>query len=277
MARWRALLTAIVVVTGGAMAHAAQDASLEVLLDRLASYIEQYERDLAAVVSEEHYVQDVSGANAIMWPSQRVLRSDFLLTRSTADGWVAFRDVFEVDGKMVQDRTDRLIQLFIKPSGDSVTQVNRIVEESAKYNIGGVRRTVNVPTMVFQFARRDQQSRSQFRRGSKTKVGEVETREIRFTERALPRIIQTIDNAAAQGVFWIEEDTGRIHRTELRISTGTTTAVIGVSYAHDEKLDVLLPVLMSERYSTPRQPVITGRAVYKNFRRFDVTVDTIIK
>lgn len=277
MPRWRALLTAIVVVTGGALVHAAQDTSLEALLERLATYIETYERDLAAVVSEEHYVQDVSGSNAIMWPSQRVLKSDFLLTRSAADGWVAFRDVFEVDGKMVQDRSDRLIQLFVKPTGDSVTQVNRIVEESAKYNIGGVRRTVNVPTMVFQFARREQQARSQFRRGSKTKVGEIETREIRFTERALPRIIQTIDNAAAQGVFWIDEETGRIHRTELRISTGTTTAVIGVSYARDEKLDVWLPVLMSERYSTPRQPVITGRALYKNFRRFDVTVDTIIK
>jgi hypothetical protein len=259
---------------------APQDASIEVLLDRMATYIEGYERDLSAIVSEEHYQQDVTGQSSL-WPGSRVLRSDFLLTRGASgeDGpvWVAFRDVFEVDGKPVQDRSDRLIQLFVKPTGDAVDQVNRIVEESAKHNLGWVRRTVNVPTMVLQFAKRDEQARSQFRRGSRTTLGEHQVRQIRFTERTLPRMIQTVDNAAAQGTFWIDEETGRIHRTEMRISTGTTSAVIGVSYALEPDLKIWLPVLMSERYSTPRQPVITGRATYRNFRRFDVTVDTIIK
>lgn len=265
-------------VAAGAVLTAAprQDASLEVLLERLGEYIASYEQALAAIVSEEHYLQEMTGTTGL-WPGRRELRSEFLLTRSTADGWIAFRDVFEVDGKPVQDRSDRLIQLFVKPTGDSISQVNRIVEESAKHNLGWVRRTVNVPTMVFQFAKRSEQGRSQFRRGARTKVGEFDTREIRFTERALPRVIQTLDNAAAQGTFWIDEATGRIHRTDLRISTGSTAAVIGVSYARDQKLDTWVPVLMSERYTTPRQPVITGRATYQNFRKFNVTVDTIVK
>ncbi len=276
MQRTGVLAALLLVVSGALAASPAQDTSLEALLGRLADYIDAYEQQLAAVVSEEHYVQETSGVSSL-WPSQRVLKSEFLLTRGAVDGWVAFRDVYEVDGKPVQDRSDRLIQLFLKPTGDAVTQVNRIVEESAKHNLGWVRRTVNVPTMVFQFGKRQEQSRSQFRRAAKTKVGEHETREIRFTERALPRVIQTLDNAAAQGTFWIDEATGRIHKTELRISTGSTSAVIGVSYAHDPKLDMWLPVLMSERYSTPRQPIITGRAIYQNFRKFNVTVDTIIK
>lgn len=260
---------------------APQDTSLEALTERLAAYVETYERELAAVVSEEHYSQELSGASSL-WASKRVLRSEFLLTRGPSEaegaaGWVAFRDVFEVDGTPVQDRSDRLIQLFIKPSGDALDQVNRIVEASAAHNLGWVRRTVNVPTMVLQFARRSEQSRSQFRRGSRTKLGDHEVRELRFSERSLPRMIQTLDNAAAQGTFWIDEETGRIHRTELRVSTGSTAAVIGVSYAHQEALDMWLPVLMSERYTTPRQPVITGRATYQNFRKFNVTVDTIIK
>ena len=34
---------------------------------------------------------------------------------------------------------------------------------------------------------------------------------------------------------------------------------------------------MNERYVTPRQPIITGRASYQNFRQFSVTVDHVIK
>lgn len=259
---------------------APQDVPLETLLERLGTYIDTYERDLSAVVSEEHYTQETAGG-ASLWPSSRILRSEFLITRGAAgeDGpaWVAFRDVFEVDGKPVQDRSDRLVQLFLKPTGDAIDQINRIVVESAKHNLGWVTRTINVPTMVLQFGKRSEQARSQFRRGGRTKVSGVDAREVRFTERAMPRMIQTRDNAAAQGTFWIDEETGRVLRTEMKISTGSTSLVIGVSYAHDAKIDMWVPVLMSERYSTPRQPIITGRAVYSNFRKFDVTVGTIIK
>lgn len=282
-----AMARALVVQTVGVLLASAlvlavpQEVPLETLQARLADYIDAYERDLAAVVSEEHYVQEMTGQSAL-WPGLRTLKSEFLLTRVSSpaegdSGWVAFRDVYEVDGTPVQDRSDRLIQLFLKPTGDSLTQVHRIVEESAKHNLGWVRRTVNVPTMVLQFGKHSEQARSQFRRGSKTKIGEYDVRELRFTERATPRMIQTIDNAAAQGTFWIDEATGRVHRTEMRISTGSTSVVIGVSYALQDDLKLWLPVLMSERYSTPRQPIITGRAIYQNFRRFNVTVDTIIK
>ena len=62
-------------------------------------------------------------------------------------------------------------------------------------------------------------------------------------------MIQTRDNAAAQGTFWIDEDTGRVLRTEMKVSTGSTSLVIGVTYARDPKLDMWLPVMMTERYS----------------------------
>lgn len=257
---------------------APQDVPLDTLLERLGTYIDTYERDLSAVVSEEHYTQETTGGTTF-WPASRILKSEFLLTKASADSaeWVAFRDVFEVDGRPVQDRSDRLVQLFLKPSGDTPDQISRIVAESAKHNLGWVTRTINVPTMVLVFGKREQQARSQFRRGGRTKVGDADAREVRFTERALPRVIQTRDNAATQGTFWIDEDTGRVLRTEMKVSTGSTSLVIGVSYARDPKLGIWLPVLMTERYSAPRQPIITGRAVYRNFRKFDVTVGTIIK
>lgn len=274
------LAVSVHVSANGMASPGAQDVPLETLLERLGTYIDTYERDLSAVVSEEHYTQEVTGGTSL-WPSSRILRSEFLITRGAAGeegpAWVAFRDVFEVDGKPVQDRSDRLTQLFLKPTGDALEQINRIVLESSKHNLGWVSRTINVPTMVLAFGKRQQQYRSQFRRGGRTRVGEIEAREVRFTERTLPRMINTRDNAAAQGTFWIDETQGRVLRTELKISTGSTSLVIGVSYAREPRFDMWLPVLMTERYSTPRQPIITGRAVYQNFRKFDVTVGTIIK
>ena len=252
------------------------DTSLPALLDRLGRYVDQYEQDLAAVVSEELYTQDVSTLNG-MFGDKRILRSDLLISKAGDLGWVAFRDVLEVDGKEVRDRSDRLINLFIKPTGDSKEQVTKIVAESARLNVGWVNRNINVPTMVLQFAKVAEQHRSEFKRGGTIQIGDIEAREIRFQEKKLPRVIHTRDGAAAVGKFWIEEPTGRVLKTELRVTTGSTTATVLVAYEFQPKIKLWLPVLMNERYATPRQPVITGRATYQNFRQFDVKVDLIIK
>jgi len=253
------------------------DTSLEALLQRLGEYVETFEHDLAAVVSEEDYRQEVAEYAGV--PAEtRTLRSDLLLAKAGNAGWVAFRDVFEVDGKEVRDRSDRLVNLFLKPTGDSNAQVRQIVSESTRLNLGWVNRTINVPTMVLQFAKPAEQHRSEFSRGGTIEITDgVEAREIRFQERAVPRMIQTPDGAAARGRFWIDEAAGRVMRTELRIGTGSTTATILVGYEFQPKIKLWLPILMNERYATPRQPVITGRAVYQNFRQFNVAVDTIIK
>ena len=252
------------------------DTSLPALLSRMGAYVDQYERELAAVVSEELYFQEVSAVNGV-FGDKRYLKSDVLISSAGEFGWVAFRDVMEVDGKQVNDRQDRLINLFVKPSGDSKEQVEKIVAESARLNIGWVNRNINVPTMVLQFATTAHQNRSEFKRGGTLKIGEIDAREVRFQEKKLPRMIQTRDSAAASGKFWLDEATGQVLRTELKLATGSTTASVIVAYEFQPKLKLWLPTIMNERYATPRQPVITGRATYQNFRRFDVKVDLIIK
>lgn len=275
---WTAVFLALVCAAGfpGSAQQAELDNSLPAQLGRLGKYVDQYEHDLAAVVSEETYLQEVSQING-MFGDKRLLRSDVLLTKAGDLGWVAFRDVLEVDGKEVGDQKDRLLQLFVKPTSDSKDLLNKIVAESARLNLGWVNRNINVPTMVLQFARSTEQHRSEFKRGGSTEMMGIEAREIRFQEKGLPRIIGTRDGAAAQGRFWIEEATGRVVKTELRITTGNTNATIIVVYEPQPKLKLWLPTLMTERYATPRQPVITGRATYQNFRQFDVTVELIIK
>ena len=185
---WAAIVGGLVCVS--ALSLRAQqadiDKSLPALLDRLEKYVDQYEKDLAAVVSEE-VLQDVTTING-MFGDKRNLKSDLLLSNAGELGWVAFRDVFEVDGKPVResDRRDRLINLFVKPTGDSKEQIQKIVAESARFNVGWVNRNINVPTMVMQFASKAEQHRSEFKRGGTAQIGDIEAREIRFQEKNCP-------------------------------------------------------------------------------------------
>ena len=86
--------------------------------------------------------------NARGWRVRRRLRSDLLLLRpEDAATWVQFRDVFEVDGEAVRDRQDRLAKLFLSGDLSTAKQVEEIRAQSARYNIGSVVRTMNVPVL----------------------------------------------------------------------------------------------------------------------------------
>ena len=75
-----------------------------------------------------------------------VLRSDFLLVKIDNRRWLPFRDVFERDGRPVRDRQDRLTKLFLGGATNSaLVQAEKIMNESARYNIGNGTRTINVP------------------------------------------------------------------------------------------------------------------------------------
>ena len=52
-------------------------------------------------------------------------------------------------------------------------------------------------------------------------------------------------------------------------------AAIHVWFERDDKLDMLVPVRMDERYevrAVPRQVVVTGTARYSDYRRFETSV-----
>ncbi len=79
------------------------------------------------------------------------------------------------------------------------------------------------------------------------------------------------DDVEARGRFWIEPATGRVLRTELRTGERNrrqVRAVIEVSYAANERLQMLVPVAMRERYEFGSIR-IEGEAQYSNFRRFE--------
>ena len=89
------------------------------------------------------------GQRSYTGPLHRTLRSDLLLVHPVgADAWMQFRDVTEVDGKKLKDRNDRLARLFLEPSRNTAAQSRRIMDESARYNIGDIERNINLPVLA---------------------------------------------------------------------------------------------------------------------------------
>ena len=148
--------------------------TLELLLGRAGWYIFEFIEKFSNVVSEETYIQDSSvpmqsatllgraGTN----PRNRILKADFLLVSvSSAKDWVPFRDVFEVDRQPIRDRDARLARLFLKPSEQAIEQANRIQDESSRYNLGNMRRTINNPVLGIVILQADQQPRFRYSLG----------------------------------------------------------------------------------------------------------------
>src|SRR6266849_5809554 len=144
---------------------AAQPLTLARVLDRAATYVADFERQLSGIVAEERYVQEVkafsrrSGCPAeatytailrcrgqLTTPIRLELKSDLLLVLvQAARQWVQFRDVFEADGVSVRDRPERLTRLFLVESTASRDRIGAILKESARYNIGDIQRNINTP------------------------------------------------------------------------------------------------------------------------------------
>ena len=257
---------------------ARRDPVLDALLERAADYLNDYDRNVSAVVAEEVYEQMVMrGWTATLGPVRRRLVSDFLLVQVPGwRGWLPFRDVFEVDGVQVRDRDDRLGRLFLSaPPERAVENGNMILNESARYNIGGLERNTNLPTIALVFLYRENQFKSTFTSRDERIVDGVRVREIGFREVARPTMISTPKGADlfTSGTCWVEPVSGRILRTQLQVGGATIT----VRYEPREETSGLpVPVRMEEKYDYP--PVLVeATATYSKFRRFQVISDMNIK
>lgn len=286
-----ATMALLVAVTVQAQADPPRlEPTLEDVLSRAAAYVARFERAIPSVVAEEHYrqrlvmqMQQTSlGGRATRSPDdaqRREMKSDFLMVRSRdTDLWIPFRDVFEVDGKPVRAREERLTKLLVDESGSAYDRAWRLTEESARYNIGPVQRTVNVPTQALQFLLPLNQPKSVFRRSGVDRIDGVTVWEVRFEEVGLPTLIRTTGGASlpASGMFWIDPATGVVLRTLVRTKLPDFRAEIVVSFEPHDTVDIRLPVELKERY-TGRGYELEGTASYSRFRKFSVTTNEIVK
>ncbi|MEO8484253.1 MAG: hypothetical protein ABI634_18730 [Acidobacteriota bacterium] len=307
-ARMPVLVTAAALVLGVSPRATQQAApvALDVVLRNAAAYVDRFASDASGIVLEETYIQQSRGKQL----TTRRMRSDVLITADRMVGWYEFRDVFEVDGKPVRDRDDRLAQLFAQTSSSTLDQARRIVAEGARFNLNpdGMKgsRTLNLPTAAMFFLRTVNQRRSSFNRNGFATIDDRRVTVVDFRETGKPRLIGSLDDAAAKGTFWIDPESGTVLRSVLRLATGIRSLLFDMStrvdYAPDARVPVWLPKTMEEHYEiTPAdgsdsrdagggmQQTVNGRvaapdvasanvtlegsATYANVRKFTVAVD----
>jgi len=267
---------------------------LDLLLGRAGAYLDDFVRQLSNVVSEETYLQEATAVlssfnvptsrNGIpIAPSfpqsrHRRLKSDFLLV-TLAEGWLPFRDVFEVDGVPVRDREARLTKLFLRPSADTIAQAKEISDESTRYNIGNLLRTINNPVFALPIVQPDIQARFRFSLGKQdTSVG-ADVWIVEYKEESAPTLIRGLRNLNlfAHGRLWIQATTGRILKTELSTEQPALRAQVTTSFGFNDQLGITVPVEMNELYTLANGSRVSGTATYGRFRRFEVTADEKIQ
>ena len=275
---------------------------VESVVARARRYAAAYESALSGLVAEERYVQRSythqkvastapvsigrtrpAGEQKETWEwtldAERETKSDYLLVKAPGGArWLPFRDVFEVDGKMVREREERLQQLFLKAPATAVDRAAEIMAEAARYNIGFVQRNVNLPTLALRFLDPSYKTQAFFRKDAEVVIGGTKTWELAFSERGSPTLVQGLSgDAPAEGTFWIEPEEGRVVRSRLRHQVAGATIEVTVSYRPDAKTPgTWVPAEMREVYEGGGRR-LECVATYSKIRRFQVTVDQVEK
>jgi hypothetical protein len=262
-----------------ASAPAAARDDAHALLARVREYVAWYDRQLVTLIADERYVQTSRGVT----PSEngdnsggRVLESEF--------GWVAIlvahdiigvREVRRVDGRSVA-KAYRLRELLERPPADASLDVEAILAESARHNVGEVRRNINFPTFALAYLRRAREQDTRWRA-----VRSGDHIDLQFEERDRATLVRSADGTRtpARGRFSVDPATGRISACELRvrISRGHGWRPLFywmlVTFAADARLDLWVPVRMLERYyrpgGSPGSGDEAGEATYSNYRHYD--------
>lgn len=277
----QAALTALIITLGLVRIGAAQQpAALDVVLARLGAYLLDYETKVFELVAEERYKQWVKrrsgyGGDTIL---RRNLRSTYFLVR-LPDGhaWFGFRDVVHVDGRDVTREGRPMAQVLSERTASAYDEALAIMRGNAKYNIGDIYRTINVPLQALDLLHPQNRTRLDFHADGRGRVGGQEAAIVAFQERSVPTLPTLVSDGfggelLARGRVWIEPATGAVLRTELgfngRAARFLKDSSIRVDYRRDPKLQVLLPTEMEETYGLEIE-VLHGEATYRNYRRFE--------
>lgn len=281
---WATLIALVLAVP----AVAADEPTLAEVLARAATYVSGYQKQLQGIVAEEVYRQNVMttarGVRGRVNRDYRELRSDLLLVKlGDEDWWLQFRDVFEVDRRPVRDRDQRLYKLFVGAKADAKAQATTIQDESARYNLGPIIRTINIPIMALLFFERAVQPGITFEKGEPgnfKRLADLAAAEsiwmIEYKETRRGTMVKGANNRdiPSHGRVWLDSTNGRILRTELISEDTEIRAAIDVTYKAEKGFDLLVPEEMREVYNVRSTEMrIDGRATYGHYRKFSVTTD----
>ncbi len=270
---------------------------LEPLLESAAAYVGRYFDALANLTAEERYVQDLLGIQTVptgvqiqppittrppeppkppvpevIGAERRALRADIVLVKVGPPlEWRMYRDVYEIDGRPVRDRANRLAKLFLEPAEAARAQAERIAEESARFNLSNMGRVLNEPGLPLAFLQASLQPRFAFTLDRRER-GNVWI--VRYQETARPTLFwhnRTTENPSS-GRFWIDTTSGEVARAEHVVSQGLVATFV-THFRRDDRFGVSLPQELREQLSSGPQAnarKVEGVARYSNYRQFAI-------
>jgi len=241
---------------------AAQPPSAFELVGRAGRYVSTFIDTFSNVVAEETYEQESTWTRG---GQRRELKSDFLLILPPdSTVWIPFRDVFEVDGRPVRDRQERLTKTLLQPTKSALDRAYQIAQEGARYNIeASMKRTINNPLLALAFVQTEAQSRFRYSVDRQDSAEGAGVWIVEYKEEARPTFIK--------GAF--DQSDGRIVRSEVNVEDPSVAAKITTDFQQDDRFKIDVPIRMSEIYRLINGRVVTGTATYGRFRRFGVSTD----
>jgi len=253
--------------------------------------VRQLEADFPAVIGDEEYEQkDVVRTPRGNGGRTRRTRSEMsFLWMPEEMVWLSVRNVLRLDGAPVGDSRTRLDAAIADSTPGRTSQLRRLRDEGARFNIGRIGRNFSDPMLGLQVVDPDFQPRFTFMEGRAERVRGVDTVRVSFVEHGHPTLVargNDKQDLPAHGEIWIEPANGVVHRTTLVTvdSQFNTRATITVTFSRDKKLDRWLPARMDETYEQQGITVavpsnIAGSfieriecvATYGNYRRFETS------
>jgi hypothetical protein len=249
--------------------------SADQIARRAGEYVRKYQNEFRFLVADETSIQRiVVPARPDGAPSQmRTTRGEMFITFLDAPHhWSAVHDVMEVDGVAVLDRVDPATLL---QQDDFRSAAARVLAENARFNIGRVRRNFNDPMLALLLFDPERRSRSRYSRTAIEEPGmDVRLATLSFRERDRPTLVHDYSGRPvfASGEAIIDADSGVVRHTTIAFKDEDIHAELKTEFAWQEKVQLWVPTLFSERYSKGNTMEVTvSESRYTNYRRFEVT------
>ncbi len=259
------------------------------ILSSAMRYVMNYEQQFALLVSEEHYVQELQrppnpgdnlsrsnpggGMRAGGAMNVQSIKSDFLLVQLGMDGegWMPFRDAYEVKGKKLRNRDERLLKLFLDNDKEAFDKAQRFNEASTKHHLGNVARTINIPTLGMMLLHPRVNERFEFTDGGEEVINGRVLRKAIYREAARPTLIKTTRgrDLALTGLIWIDPFSGAVVKSEMNAADPAVRCQVVVTFRRDDALEMWVPDRMEEYYKAALAvDDILATATYTNVRKY---------
>jgi hypothetical protein len=274
--RFGSLVAIVVLIT--ASPDAQSTTSLQQVLDRMGTYLIEYETQLSSVVADEAFVQRVFYPPGLFADSivPRRLDSELSFMRLPGgEAWLGLREVHRIDGRRLIQSGPRISQLLAS-GRETLTQARSIAETNSRHNLG-LPRTINVPTAPLDVIHPTNRASHRYALRGHERIRGTAVTLVDFEEFARPTLVRepSGQNLVSSGRIWVEPVTGGVWRIEWSYRTEERPAadpapMLRVEFARDRRLGILVPVNMDERFDVARGRG-EGAATYRNFRRFQTS------